>query len=145
MSSAYVNNSYGNQGSGSRAVINRNSLKDFDSTTGCFIVLCLLVIITIRTVYKYFFPDHYLSSKWVLYYSPDCKYCKQQKSDLDYANVHCKKVNCKTKAGKCNSKGITSFPTWLNETTNQVHVGYIPLREFDDLLPVLSKAPLWKN
>ena len=84
---------------------------------------------------------------WVLYHSPYCGYCIKQLSDIGYFKLKLlPTVNCSDNSNICREKGITSYPTWLNERTKQIHVGYIQLDPVtkDDikLIDTLSRAPI---
>jgi hypothetical protein len=83
---------------------------------------------------------------WVFYYSPECTHCVKQMMHIGSLKLcWLSMVNCVDNPEICKEKGVTAFPTWLNNRTGQIHVGTIIL--YDDiadteLLKTLTAAPI---
>ena len=82
---------------------------------------------------------------WVLYYLYTCGHCITQKKQIGRMKLMwMNKVDASTNPELVKSKGIKAYPTWLNEKTNQIHVGSISLApDMDDskLVAALNAAP----
>ena len=85
---------------------------------------------------------------WVFYHVSWCGYCVKQIEQIGASKFSwMPMVECSNNP-VCVDKGITSFPTWLNERTGQKHTGSIDLDPItmDDtvLLDVLGNADIKK-
>ena len=63
----------------------------------------------------------------------------EQLADIGISSYFLSKVNCKTNPEICADEKITSFPTWKNSITKQVHVGRIPITELASTLSLADE------
>jgi hypothetical protein len=108
------------------------------------VVVCIIIIL----IYQWYTANiRKLSSDgWVFYYSSKCIHCVKQMKHLGSLKLcWMSMVNCVDNPEICKEKGVTAFPTWLNNKTGQIYVGTIILYgdiADTELFKTLTEAPI---
>lgn len=109
------------------------------------VAMAMVVVVVVAMLVTYFVAwalasdvRNVTDAGWVLYHSKTCGHCVTQLADLGWKTHWLESVEC-TASTACRSRGITVFPTWLNEKTNQMMEGRV---DADKLVTTLMEAPV---
>ena len=106
---------------------------------GLFII-CYFILTYVFHLYNTLDVRYLNYLGWVYYYSPNCPYCIEQKNQLGASYDVVNKVDCTKKPELCSEKNIQGYPSWVNESTKQVHSGLINIENGESLYNTLSKS-----